>query len=205
MRARLPALLSFQTAGCRWLAMVPALPWWSDGPDYERSPHCGRRDCKNHRDECPRPPVVVGGLCHRCDLDIVACVSSSNVCQSDPPRVRHARRGGLVLIGLHPRNRGLRRARKPSRCARGEECEAYLAMSESGHEPPSPACSQLVSSPLHSRCEGRERRELPVGVPCARPPRRSGAGDRTSRWSQVEGSVSGHPTERSYVSAVSSE
>jgi hypothetical protein len=36
--------------------------------------------------------------------------------------------------------------------------------SELGHELPSPACSQVVSFPLHSRSEGREQREVPVGV-----------------------------------------
>ena len=63
------------------------LVWPSDGPSDDRSPSRGRRDFKNHRDDDPRPLVVVRGLCRRCDLGVLACVGSADVCHSDPPRM----------------------------------------------------------------------------------------------------------------------
>ena len=85
------------------------LVWPSDGPSDDRSPNRGRRDCKNHRDDDPRPLVVVRGLCRRCDLGVLACVGSADVCHSDPPRDDMREEVGLSAIGVHPRNGGLRR------------------------------------------------------------------------------------------------
>ena len=105
-RERLPSLGSVGE-----LMALAGLRWPSDGPGYDRSPNCNGGDCKNHRDESPRPPIVVGGLCHRCDLGLLSWVNLSDVCHSDPPRDDMREEVGLSPIGVHPQNGGLQRAK----------------------------------------------------------------------------------------------